>query len=50
MDIGDKDQDSFYCAEASNTKWQAQIGMCLCLFPSRKMKACALSIFPATYW
>lgn len=26
-DIGDKDQDSFYCAAASNTKWQAQIGM-----------------------
>lgn len=46
--IGDKDQDSFYCAAASNTKWQAQIGMCLRLFPSRKMKACALSIFSAT--
>lgn len=23
----DKDQDSFYCAAASNTKWRAQIGM-----------------------
>lgn len=48
-DIGDKDQDSFYCAAASNTKWQAQIGMCLCLFPSQKMKACTLSIFTATH-
>lgn len=32
MDIGDKDQDSFYCGAASNTKWRAQIGMCLRFF------------------
>lgn len=49
MDIGDKDQDSFYCEAASNTKWQAKIGMCLHLFPFWKMKACTLSIVTATY-
>lgn len=32
-DIGDKDQDSFYCAATSNTKWQAQIGMCFASLP-----------------
>lgn len=42
MDIRDKDQDGFYCAAVSNTKWRAQIGMCLPLFPNESMKAVAV--------
>lgn len=49
-DIGDKDQDSFYCAAASNTKWQTQIVVCLRLFCSLQMKARTLSVITVTYW
>lgn len=49
-DIGDKDQDSFYCASASNTKWQTQIVLCLRLFCSLQMKAWTLSVITVTYW
>ena len=39
-----------FCAASSNTNGQAHTGMCLCLFPSQKIKGCTLSIFTATYW
>lgn len=45
-----RNQDRSHCAAASNINGRAQIGTCLHLFPSQKMKACTLSIYAATHW